>query len=429
MEQKIKKVHFAFAGGAAVGAVAALASKNGFEVSACEKLDPNSPYFSQLKTLGIRTFDSEDSSHIDGVDALVVSNATAKIDPENPELLKSKKEGIPTLLAEEFLANYLLVGKRVIAVSGTNGKSTTTAMLGIILEKAGFDPSVMVGAIVPSWKTNFRTGTGKYFVLEADEYSDKFLLYRPEIEIITNIELDHPDFFKDLFHVQESFEKFAGNLAENGKIFLGPDIDLESNKEKQISFQEKDFDLKIPGKHNQCNAAMAFSVASYLGIDEQMATRSLESFSGIGRRFEFVGEEKGVKVFDDYAHHPSGIEVTLEAASERFPGNRIWCVLQPHTYSRLERLFAEFVSSLENSTVSEIVILPVFGSREQLGNIGSLDLVKAIKKKPVHYMENFDLAATFIAKNASHGDVVMVLGAGDIYKLSPLILKKLENKV
>jgi len=421
-----RKIHFLYAGGAAVGAVAALTVKAGYAVSTCEKLDPNSPYFQQLKKLGIKTFEQEAKEHLEGVDLLVVSQAVFKKEPNNIELLEAKERGIKVQVAEEFLAEEILGDKYVLAVAGTNGKSTTTAMLAKILIDAGLDPTCLVGAMVAGWGSNYRVGKSKYFVLEADEYADKFLFYSPKIELITNIEFDHPDYFQDLGQIKSSFEKFASRLAPEGKIFLGGSVSLETNKPRQVAFQGRSFSLKIPGKFNQDNASLAFAASLELGVSSGVAQGSLEHFSGISRRFEFKGEAKGVKVFDDYAHHPSAVAVTLAAAREKFPKEKIWCVFQPHTYSRLEKLFDDFASAFQNAKVDELIFLPVFGSRETEGKIDSVDLAKKVGRGS-KYLDQ-DEAVTHLVRLASVGDVVLFLGAGDVYKLSSQFLRKMDNR-
>ncbi|OGY28898.1 MAG: hypothetical protein A3F35_02110 [Candidatus Woykebacteria bacterium RIFCSPHIGHO2_12_FULL_45_10] len=421
-----KKIHFSFAGGAAVSAVAALAAAAGYEVSACEKLDPKGSFFVGLRKSVVACFDTEDVEHLNKVEILVVSAGTKRLDPGNLEVRYAKESGIEILTAEEFLTKRLLKDKFVVAIAGTNGKSTTTAMIGKILEEAGLDPSVFVGAIVPEWGSNYRAGRSKYFVVEADEYLDKFLLYRPNVEVITNIEYDHPDYFSDKEAVQKSFEKFATNLAKDGQIFLGPTVKLETNKQAQHELQLKKLDLKIPGEFNEQNAALAFQTAVYLGVAEKVAQRTLERFGGAARRFEFKGEEKGVKVFDDYAHHPTAVGVTLKAASDKFPNSRIWCVFQMHTYTRLQAMFPEFVEAFSASGVDEKIFLPVFGSREAAGEVSVEKLAREVKG--AKFMKSQDEAATYITKGASFGDVVLLMGAGDIVQMSALLLRKLKNK-
>ncbi|MDP2671573.1 MAG: cyanophycin synthetase [bacterium] len=425
---KPKKVHFIFAGGAAVSAVAALAEKNGFEVSACEHLNPDSPFFGELLKLKIPTFKECSKEHLQDVEMLVVSNATKKIDPENSEVEEAERLKLPVKIAEEFLAEFLLQDKKVVAVAGTNGKSTTTAMLGLILEKARLDPSVFVGAVVPDWQSNYRAGKGEIFVIEADEYSEKFLLYRPQVEIITNIEFDHPDYFTSLEAVQSAFEDFAAQVASDGALFLGPKVELRNQKEKQKTFVKENFNLRVPGQFNQENASLAFAAALYLGVGSEIAKQALEVFDGISRRFEFRGEAKGIKVFDDYAHHPSGVAVTLKAAREKFPNEKIWCVFQPHTFSRLEKLFPQFVEAFEKAPVDNIVLLPVYASRERAGKFVSDDLARAIKNKEVVSTGSKEQAAVYLAKNVDFGSVILNLGAGDSNELSELILKKVGNK-
>lgn len=427
-----KRIHFMGIGGAGVSAVAAFAKNAGFEVSGCDT-DPTSLFLNSLKKEQVEIFDHHDPSHLKGVDILVVSPAIESLDPNNVELVHAKKVGIQVEIGEKFLADYILPGKKVIAISGVHGKSTTTAMIGKILEDAFFDPSVLVGAVVSDWDKNYRLGKGDYFVLEADEYQEKFLLYHPFISVITSIEMDHPEFFKNLREVTEAFRKFAENTVEGGYIVTGKDVfeikDLSVRSSRLgKDFEKQNLNLKLIGEFNQENAALAFEVAKILRIDEFKAKTALESFLGIGRRFEFRGEEKGVKVFDDYAHHPTAIKLTAEAARLKFPNSKIWLVYQPHMYSRTKYLEKEFVETFKTIPVDETILVDIFAARqENQEHISSEDIVKQVKKETVRYIGNFENTSYYLVKNLSANDIVIVMGAGDIYKLSVMVLAKLRN--
>ena len=422
-----KNVHFMGVGGSGCSAAFALARHSGFEVSGCD-LEKTSPYLDKKLTKLVQTGHS--SSHLVGVDLLVYSPAIPLLDQANKELTSAQEKGIRTMPWEKFLAEYIIPGKFLIAVSGAHGKGTTTAMIAAILEKANFDPTCLVGAKVSSWGRNYRLGGSKYFVLEADEYKERFLVYRPDFAVITNIDYDHPDYFKNIESVKSAFSKFVNNLKPGSVLVNGPDVDLKNpnGQTKKLEVVEN-FDLKLPGNYNKLNASLAAIVARSLNIKEKIIKETLESFPGLARRFEFKGEEKGVLVFDDYAVHPKEISETLKATREKFPDRIIWLVFQPHTFSRLKVFFGDFVSVFEDSPVDKILLVDIFAARERNeGTISSSDLVKKIKKKEVRYISSLDETAAYIAKYTSVGNVIMTMGAGDIYKLPDMILKKLSNK-
>jgi UDP-N-acetylmuramate--alanine ligase len=414
-------------GGAGCSAVFAIAHHFGYQVSGCDN-EAKSIYLDHNLAKLVSVGHSPD--HLKGVDLLVYSPAIPAYDPQNEELLAAKKKGIETVPWEQFVSKELLPDKFVIAVAGTHGKSTVTAMVAAILEKAGLDPTCLVGAVVDAWGRNYRVGKSKYFIIEADEYSEKFLLFPAAIAAITNIEFDHPEYFGDFENLKEAFGKFVKTLKKRSILITGPRVELENPNGETIKVSKPaNFNLKMVGEFNQLNAAVAAAVAEKLGVREEIIKKVLESFSGLARRFEFKGEEKEVLVFDDYAHHPTAVLATAKAAREKFPNQKIWLVFQPHLYSRTKALFKEFIESFKGSPVDEIIITDIFGAREKdTGEVSSADLVRDIKGKQVKYLPSLEEAATYITKETFAGDVVVTMGAGDIYKLPELLLKKLENK-
>lgn len=426
-----RKVHFMGLGGAGISAVAALAEAAGYEISGCDT-DQSSPFLKNLLSDGVKFSLNHDKNHLENIDYLVVSPAIESIDPNNQELSAAKNANIPTLFGEEFLAKYLIKDKKVIAVSGTHGKSTTTAMVGKILEESSLDPSVVVGAIVTDWGKNYRIGKGDYFVIEADEYQSKFLLYHPNISIITAVEMDHPEFFQDIGAINKAFSAFANQTQEY--LILGEKITLEiNNSDLKIlqfnkDFPSRKFNLQMIGEFNQDNANLAFEASKLVGIEETQITKSLENFAGIARRFDFKGESKEIKVFDDYAHHPTAIKATLEAAVEKFPDQKIYLVYQPHMFSRTKKLFDQFVTVFKNLAVEETILVDIYAARqENKENISSRDIVETIDSPKVIYIENFEKTVGYLAKKLLPHDIVIVMGAGDIYKLSPQLLTKLNG--
>jgi len=434
----MKKIHFIGIGGAGTSAAAALAKKSGFEVSGCDT-DEGSTYFPELEKLKINLNGNHNVSHLDKVELIVVSAAVDKTDSQNLEIIEAKKRNFEILTTEEFVGAYLAKDKILIAVSGTHGKSTTTAMVGQILEDAGYDPTVYVGTLVNKWGVNFRKGEGKHFVLEADEYEDKFLVYKPNFGIITNVEYDHPDFFKTESQVVESFTNFVKGFKENSKLILGTNpsesenirglvgevgniTSLESSLDKDLGVR-----LQVPGRHNILNATAAYLCARALGVEEEAVKKSLRKFTGVARRFEFKDEVNNIKIFDDYAHHPSEISATINAVSEIFPNEKVWCVFQPHTFSRTIALFADFVKSFEKADIDKLIFVDIYPAREKdTGKVSSLDLAKKIKGAV--YIGDIEEAATYVAKDVSSGDIVINMGAGDIYKLSKILANKLKGQ-
>ncbi len=423
-----KRVHFMGIGGAGVSAVAAFAKAAGFKISGCD-LDLESQFLKQLSYDNVEIFSNHDEKHLESADILVVSPAIESLDSNNKELLAAKEKNLPVLLGEEFLSQYMIADKKIIAITGTHGKSTTTAMVGKILEDSGFDPSVFVGAVVLDWRKNYRIGHGDYFVLEADEYQEKFLLYHPFVSVVTAIEMDHPEYFSNEEAVKSAFQKFISQTDEEGTIVLGENVDLEVGKIRKKTVEKQKINLKLIGELNQTNASVAATVASVLGVEDAKIKESLSRFGGISRRFELKGEEKGVKVFDDYGHHPTAIKATIEAAEKEFQGKRIWLVYQPHMFSRTKYLFDDFVKVFSSLNIHEIILVDIFAARqENKENISSRDIVDAVKRESVKYIPRFEESAEYLNTSTQANDIVIVMGAGDIYKLSSIFLEKLKNR-
>jgi len=433
------KIHFMGIGGAGTSSAAALAKEAGFEVSGCDA-DKGSVYLDELKRIGVSLEFEHDPAHLVEPNLLVVSSAINKSDSQNPETLEARKRGLKILPTEKFLSDHLVKDKFLIAVAGTHGKSTTTAMVGQILEDSGLDPTVYVGTLVTKWGRNYRFGRGKYFVIEADEYEEKFLNYQPNVGVITNIEFDHPDYYKNEDEIVIAFGKFVSRFKEDSKLILGTEASESRNIEELLklvsnivaveNFHEQlSLNLRVPGEHNLANARAAFLVGNLLNIDSEQIKKSLESFSGTARRFEFKDEINNIKIFDDYAHHPSEVMATIDAAREKFPKERIWLVFQPHTYSRTIALFDSFVKSFEEAKVDNLILVDIYAAREKdEKKINSLDLAKAVRTKKVVYIGLIEEAGAYLAKNVASGDIVINMGAGDIYKLSEILINKLEGQ-
>lgn len=447
----MKKVHFIGIAGSGASAAAAIAKSNGFEVSGCDK-NINNEFVKNLKNIQI--YKGHSPNHLYGlptgatrivekgpgiksgpnVDIVTVSPAVSKFDPNNPELLEAINRGKEVLTWQQFMGKYLQKDKFVIAVSGTHGKSTTTAMVGQILEDAGLDPTVELGAIVPKWGKNYRVGQGKYFVTEADEYNNNFLATFADINVVTNLEEDHLEFFKNLEGIKSSFVKFL--LQTKGAVVANIQDEnvaevlkwvMKDSKVEVLDYTKSDFmlNLKIPGKHNLQNANAAFEVGLLLGIDPQTIKQSLNNFSGIGRRFEMLGEINGAKIYSDFGHHPTEIKSTIEAARSIYPDKKITLIFQPHLFSRTKLLLDEFIKAFQKLPVEKTYILDIYPSREKdTGEISSQILVGQINKNNISYEPLWQNLKTGLLKSATSQDIIIFMGAGD----TDIWAKELLNK-
>lgn len=433
----MKHIHFLGITGSGASAVAAIAQARGYKVDGCDKQlsEEFGSYFNKNQLMT-----GHSSSHLTSgnTDMLVITPAVLSLDPDNEEIVEAKKLKIPILTWQEFLGKHLLKNKFVIAVSGTHGKSTTTAMVAKVLEDAGLDPTIVLGAVVPEWGKNHRVGKSKYFVIEADEFNDNFLNYTPDIAVVTTIEIDHPEYFKDFDAVQASFIRFLSSakdliIANVSDPGVGEvlKVVMKTSGVTCIDYSKSDFNLnlKVIGSYNRLNASAAFHIGLNLGIDVEIIRESLESFAGIGRRMEKIGEINGAQVFSDFGHHPTEIKVTLEAVKQEYPDKRIITVFQPHMFSRTYALFTDFVQVFKELHIDLAYILDIYPSREiDTGKVTSKQLVEAINKESVIYIESYDNALKKVKKEAKKGDIVIFLGAGDTHKLARQFLQKSDDR-
>jgi len=410
------KLHFVGIGGSGISGVAKLAEKMGYTVTGCD-LEDNTAYAKNI-------FKGHDASHIINADLVIVSPAILFQDPQNPELVEAKNQS-KLMTWQAFLGKYLSKNKKIICIAGTHGKSTTTAMAGKLLIDAGFDPLIVVGAKVPEWKGNSRFGNGDYFVVEADEFNDNFLNYNPAITILNNIEFDHPDYFESEKNVFESFEKFIGNLVgektlivnwEDGGVQKLPPQTLESGNLVKVGPTKDDLNLKlmVPGKYNIRNAAMVWALGVQLGIKEGVVKKSLESFSGIGRRSELIFSENEIRIYDDYAHHPTAIAATLSGIREIHPSARIWAIDEPHGFARTNALSHLYKGAFDDA--DKVLIGPIFKARdsEDFG-MTSQKVALATEHKDALPTDSFEEIKNILGKDLKKGDVVVVMGAGKSY--------------
>lgn len=408
------KIHFMGIGGSGISAIARIAQEQGHQVSGCDLEESSITHY--LRKDGIPIVIGHSLSHLQKIDLLVHTPAVFYQSATHPEYKKAKT----AMIWEEFMAKYLQKNKFVIAVAGTHGKGTTTAMICKILEEAGLDPTCEVGANLLDWeKRNYRIGKSKYFVCEADEFRDKFLLYKPDIAVITSIEMDHPEYFKDFDQVLASFKKFA---AKAKLVIAHKDLKKYHLAKKVIYYQWAKFKLTLPGDHIKSDAGAALTVAKYLKIKDAVIKKSLENFSGLERRFEFRGEVEGVKIYDDYAHHPTAITANIKTTRELYPKKKVWVVFQPHMHARLAALFSDFAKSLRFA--DRVVITDVFTRRESgITKPSGKDLALAVGSPRATYVGGDLLnVANFVSRNSNKGDVILVMGAGDVYKVSDYLI-------
>lgn len=438
----MKRVHFLGIGGSGASAVAAIAGEQGFEVTGCDKEVENefTEVFNPQQLQKGHSTVHLGGVHEKTVDILAITPAILSLDPNNDELLEARKRGIEVLTWQEFMGKYLEKNKFVIAVCGTHGKSTTTAMIGKLLEDAGLDPTVELGATFSSTGLNFRLGKGGYFVTEADEFNDNFLASKPDITVVTTVEYDHPEYFKNFEAYKESFRRFLAstkgviiaNMQDKGVVQT-----LISDKAaKDYIFPatvdytklDADLNLQVIGEHNKLNAKAAFQVGVLLGIGSETIKKSLESYAGIGRRMELIGELNGAKIYSDFGHHPTEVKVTIEAARENFKGKKLWVIFQPHMFSRTHALFNEFVEVFKNLSIDGAKILDIYPSRElDTGLVTSKQLVEAVDKDTIKYSNNPDQMLNELKKTLTSGDVVVFMGAGDTHKWARELVRSSER--
>ena len=446
---KPSHVHFIGIGGISMSGLAAILLKEGFVVSGSDSHE--SELTDRLQAAGARIAYQQAAENItDGIDVVVY---TAAIHPSNPEYAAAVAKKIPLLTRAQLLGQMMKNYKIPICVSGTHGKTTTTSMAAHILMAADMDPTISVGGILPLIKGNYRIGSNNTFLMEACEYTNSFLSFFPKISIILDIDADHLDFFKDLDDIRHSFRRFAELLPDDGVLIINADdpackmitkgltckiitysmsnkgeytADLVTyDKRGNASFRALykgnpigNFSLQVPGQHNVSNALAAIALARELGIDAATIENGFESFHGTNRRFEYKGKMKcGATVIDDYAHHPTEIKATLHTA-ERVPHETIWCVFQPHTYTRTKALLPQFAEAL--SIADHVVLADIYAARElDIYGVSSRDLQAEIQKlgTDCDYFPSFEEIEDFLRANVKDGDLVITMGAGNIVQV------------
>lgn len=448
-------IHFMGIGGISMSGFAELLHSIGFTISGSDSKESN--ITKHLEQLGIVIVYGQTASNITSDIDLVVY--TAAISPDNLEFIAAKQKQIPMMDRAEMVGQIMKNYDTAIAVSGTHGKTTTTSMISDIFLAADLDPTISVGGILKEINGNLRIGKSQNFITEACEYTNSFLKFNPKISIILNIEEDHLDFFHDINEIRHSFRLFSEKLPEDGVLIINGEIEnfssiIENLKCKiityginniydisatNITYDEigrgeydlmennkiiEHISLNVVGLHNISNSLAAIALARYLNIPMNMIKKGLISFQGADRRFEYKGKLNGITIIDDYAHHPTEIIATLKAA-KKYPHHSIWCVFQPHTYTRTKAFLNEFAEAL--SYADKIILTDIYAAREKdLGEISSKDLWDKLKNKnkEVYYFSDFKEIEKFLFEHCVSNDLVITMGAGDIVTVSEALLKK-----
>jgi UDP-N-acetylmuramate--alanine ligase len=457
-------IHCLGIGGFGINPIARVMHQMGYTISGCDMNE--SALIAPLRETGIRIVIGHDADHLDAFkpDALLISSA---VTADNPEVAAAHERGIPVFKRSDILG-ALMADRVGIAVAGTHGKTTTTSMIAHVLDACGLDPTFIIGGVSRDLGTNARAGNGSAFVIEADEYDRMFMGLKPRITVLTSLEMDHPDMFGSLADVRSLFTEFVDLLPDDGLLVGCADddevyallkrrigqgrpvltyglegavwsaLDITANDLGGIDFIARRSDmtpdgavgergkmrLMQPGLHNARNALAALAVAAQLGIEPQKAIDALATFSGTGRRFEVKGEAGGVTVIDDYAHHPTAIRATLEAARTRYGKRAIWAVWQPHTYRRTKALLDEFAGAFEGA--DHVIITDIYRSRdtEDYG-VSVQSVLDRMQHPDARHIGPLDGVTDYLARHVKPGDVVITMSAGDATKIGDELLRRI----
>ncbi len=470
----MQHIHFIGIGGTGLSAIARVLLESGYEVSGSDRLI--SPFAEMLQTAGARIDRGHRAENVQGADLVIRSSA---VPDDNPEVQAALVSGIPVLKRSDFLGR-LMADKLGIAVAGTHGKTTTTAMIAWMLVSLGEDPTYIIGGVSRNLGSNAHAGKGRAFVIEADEYDRMFLGLRYQAAVVTSLEYDHPDCFPTKQDYYQAFRDFADlapadgaliictddrqagqllrDVRQNGKKALGyglqaaglPDYSIKNrnlNETGSFSFdvalpphspanqpplpnggsRRVHVDLQAPGEHNMRNALAALAQADWLNLPLDRAAKALGEYTGVGRRFEVIGEASGITVISDYGHHPTEIRATLAAARNRFPQRSIWAVWQPHTYSRTLALFTQFAGAFEDA--HHVLVTEVYPAREPvMDKFSSRQVVAAMSHKDAHFVAGLSEAASYLFSHMRGGDVLIVFSAGDADQVCGQVLASLNGR-
>jgi UDP-N-acetylmuramate--alanine ligase len=462
------RVHFIGIGGTGLSAIAKVLVEKGWQVSGSDR--STSPYLKELENLGVKLFIGHSADNIGDVDIVVRSSA---VPDDNIEVVTAHEKGIPVQKRVDFLPT-VIGDQACIAVAGTHGKTTTTAMVAWILTRAGLDPSYIIGSVSKNLGTNAHAGKGEFFVIEADEYDSMFLGLHPFIAVVTNVEHDHPDCYPTPKSYTQAFLNFLANLKPRGLVVLCADnsgamdvrfklppnmpvftyssyLMLESDpnsnqqnadyilthtddglnhlcEQEPLHVRKEILPLAVgmPGIHVLQDAMSAAIACLTIDVKADEITRALSEFIGTGRRFEKAGEINGITLIDDYAHHPTEIRATIQAARMAYPGRRLWAVWQPHTFSRTQTLQSDYTREI--SQVDRLVVTEVFAAREKPTGFSSNEVVQAVRSIPAEFAPTLEYAVKYLEGNLLPGDVVLVLSAGDAVRINQDLLNSAAFK-
>ncbi len=458
-------IHLVGIGGAGLSAIARILLGQGYRVSGSDR--GANAQTESLARDGAVIYQGHDARYVEGADALIISSA---VPADHVEVAAAREQCIAVFKRQDIMAD-LMTGKRVIAVAGTHGKTTTTSMVAHILHECGRDPSYIVGGVMGSTGTNAALGKGVHFVIEADEYDNMFHGLNPDIAIVTSMEYDHPDFFPTFDGMVNSFRTFVARLPEKGLLvaFAGDEYTTRLAAERLVhhqpaitygfeqsrarwramnlrredewtvfdvfSFEEMPGEeflgtvhLPIPGRHNILNALAALAVAYREHIPFVLAADALRSFRPAGRRFDLRAEVGGVAVIDDYAHHPTAIRVTLEAARSRYPDRAIWAVWQPHTYSRTQALFDDYTRAFEFA--DHVLVTDIYAAREKAApdSITGGAMAAAIVHPDAQHTPSLDDTAQALIERVTSPAVVIIMSAGDAPRIGQVLVDDLRKR-
>jgi UDP-N-acetylmuramate--alanine ligase len=430
------RIHFMGIGGSGMSAVAQIADSQGYKVTGCD-LNLDSPYILKVKKLKLTIYEGHSPDHLKGVDLLCVTPAVFYQSSDSPELALAKSKQI-VMTWQNFMGTYLHQNKYLICIAGTHGKSTTTALAGLLLEKAGLDPTVEVGATVKNWHNNVRIGKSRYFISEADEFYNNFSTYRPDVTILTLLEYDHPEYFGSYEKMVACYLAFIRRTKPRGTLIYNADsrgcreliLKIKNLKLKisLIPYSLSDFpaglNLSQPGNHNKLNALAILNLAKVLNISRSDLNHVFRHFSGLERRLELLGEKNGIKVYDDYANHPSSFAATISALRELYPKRKLTAVIEPHTFSRLRAMQDKLPRAVKDA--DKILVSRIFASREKdPGDFSGRDIVNAMHHPHAGYIPEFTDIISYLVSHKSSLDIILVMGSGNSYKLAREILKSL----
>ena len=479
-------VHFIGIGGSGLSAIARFLLEQGYQISGSDRA--LSPLAASLRNEGVLVSVGHAAQNVTGADWVVRSSA---IPDNNPEVVAALAAGIPVYKRADFLGHLMAPpDKDGIAIAGTRGKTTTTAMLAWTMDQLGADPSFIIGGVSQNFGVNARAGKGRAFIIEADEYDRMFLGLQPRYAVVNNIEHDHPDIYPTPEEFFAAFKAFIKLIPMNGALIVSAEDpgaiklaaearkigkrvinfgicaedkmesthkfsietgdgivpvrfaeqiaqewvlaqNVRANKIGGFSFDATTFfqsgsenvreiELSVPGLHNVRNALATLAVISLMGYSLKTAAKALGEFKGTGRRFEVRGQAGGVTVIDDYAHHPTAIRATLEAARARFPSNRIWAVWQPHTYSRTQTLFREFATAFKEA--DEVIVSEVYAAREPKQAFSAAQIVEVMPHTAAHFIAGLPEISNYLLSHLQPGDVLIVMSAGDADQVSTDVL-------